>query len=560
MATILERLGPKLPSRYRLIREIGRGGAARVFLAQELHPEREVAIKVLDPAIAALVGPERFLREVDLASKLSHPHILPIFAAGDADGLLYYVMPYIPGDTVRALLDRDAFLPLYHALQIAREVADALSYAHTKGIVHRDIKPENILMQAGHAIVADFGVARLIHPTGKRTITQSGLAVGTPAYMSPEQAAGREAVDGRTDIYSLACVLYEMLTGRTPHDGDTPDMIIWRKVNEPAPRVSRYRASLPAGVDAALATALAKAPEDRFTDAGQFRDALSPYLSPATPLGPPVDATTTAEVSPVPSRIHRVSTPTAVSPAAPVRRLPFQWALTTRVRLTAIVAVILAVNWAETSLDNNIAAHSALAAELRYQFANAMQWLEGGLSFVRHGVTNRVALYGYSSAYFLLFPVMLVVVAALLARRRSLAPYRTVVVATGFAYLMSLPFYVLFPVPERWSFSESGAVLLSDRWTTGLIEAMRPISGLDNCFPSSHVSLTVIAVAACFIFGLRFRWTALMLGAIVILSTFVLGIHWIADILAGGSVGIVSLALALRLERRLSTLPSPAAA
>jgi serine/threonine protein kinase len=561
MASILERLGPKLPSRYRLIREIGRGGAARVFLAQETHPQREVAIKVLDPAIAALVGPERFLREVDLASKLSHPHILPIFAAGDADGLLYYVMPYLAGDTLRALLERDGFLPLYHALQIAREVADALSYAHAQGIVHRDIKPENVLMQAGHAIVADFGVARLIQPAGKRAITQSGLAVGTPAYMSPEQAAGTEAVDGRTDIYSLACVLYEMLTGRTPHEGSSADLIIWRKVNEPAPRASGFRVGLPEGIDAALATALAQAPEDRYAGADQFRDALSPYLSPVATLVSPSDAATTTAVSPVAPLVYRDSKPTVVSPLS-VRRakpVPLAWALTTRTRLTVVLAVILAVDWLQTSLDNGIAAHSALAAELRHQFAHAMQWLEGGLSFARHDVTNAVALYGYSSAYFLLFPVLLAAVAFFLARRRAIAPYRAVVVATGVAYMVSLPFYVFFPVPERWSFSESGAVLLSDRWTTGLIEAMRPISGLDNCFPSSHVSLTVIVVAAAFVFGLRARWTVLALGSIVVLSTFVLGVHWIADIVAGASVGLIGLAVALRVERRLSGWPIHAA-
>lgn len=210
MDDVSERLERALPGRYQLLREVGRGGTARVFLAREGHPQRDVAIKVLEPDVAAAVGRERFLREVDFASSLSHPHILPVFSAGEADGLLYYVMPYVPDDTLRRRLTREQRLPVHDALQIAREVADALDYAHERGVIHRDIKPENILLQAGHAVVADFGIARAIIGNGSSTLTGVGLALGTPAYMSPEQAAGSELTDGRSDIYSLGCVLYPL--------------------------------------------------------------------------------------------------------------------------------------------------------------------------------------------------------------------------------------------------------------------------------------------------------------------------------------------------------------
>ena len=289
MAELADRLGPALPSRYRLIREIGRGGTACVFLAQESHPEREVAIKVLEPEITALVGSERFLREVDFASKLSHPHILPIFAAGEADGLLYYVMPYVEGDTLRDRLARERVLPLDDALRIVLDVADALSYAHGHNVIHRDIKPDNILLQAGHAIVADFGIARAITATGKGPLTGAGFIVGTPAYMSPEQASGSEVIDGRTDIYSLGCVLYEMLTGETPHTGASPDAVIAKKLYSPVPRAAVLRPTVPESLETVLAVALARTPADRYQTAAQFREALSaalPAPSAASPAAP----------------------------------------------------------------------------------------------------------------------------------------------------------------------------------------------------------------------------------------------------------------------------------
>src|SRR5881398_3244428 len=219
MADQLARLQAALADRYTIERELGRGGMATVYLAQDRKHHRQVGIKVLKPELAAALGPERFLREIETAARLNHPHILPLHDSGEATGLLYYVMPYVEGETLRNRLDRAGQLPVAEAVQIVREVADALSHAHSHDVVHRDIKPENILLEAGHAVVADFGIARAITAAGGEQLTATGLAVGTPAYMSPEQAAGDSVLDGRSDVYALGCVLYEMLAGEPPFTG-----------------------------------------------------------------------------------------------------------------------------------------------------------------------------------------------------------------------------------------------------------------------------------------------------------------------------------------------------
>src|SRR6059036_443198 len=216
MFDVLDTLRASLAPRYDVEREIGAGGMARVYLAVEQHPRRRVAIKVLDPEISTRLLRERFIREVDLSSKLSHPHIVPIFSAGEASGFFYYVMPYVEGESLRLRLLRERKLLLEDALHIACDVADALAFAHGQGIIHRDIKPENILLSGDHAIVADFGIARAISAAGVLTLTGAGQALGSPGYMSPEQALGSAQLDARTDVYSLACVLFEMLAGEPP--------------------------------------------------------------------------------------------------------------------------------------------------------------------------------------------------------------------------------------------------------------------------------------------------------------------------------------------------------
>jgi serine/threonine protein kinase/Tfp pilus assembly protein PilF len=288
VADLLDQLRAALADRYAVDRELGRGGMATVYLASDRKLNRAVALKVLKPEIAQALGPERFLREIEIAARLAHPHILPVYdsgrvelSRGRAADVLYYTMPYVPGESLRDRLTREKQLPLDDALQITREVADALGYAHSRGLVHRDIKPENILFEAGHAVVADFGIARAISAAGGSQLTETGIALGTPAYMSPEQSAGEPALDGRSDLYSLGCVLYEMLAGEPPFTGPTAQAILAKRFAEVLPQVSVVRESVPPAVDAAIAKLLARAPADRFATGQQLAAALA--LAPAAP-------------------------------------------------------------------------------------------------------------------------------------------------------------------------------------------------------------------------------------------------------------------------------------
>jgi serine/threonine-protein kinase len=283
MSLQMERLTTALSHRYRIERELGRGGMAVVYLAEDLRHARKVALKVLRPDLAAVMGAERFLREIQIAAKLTHPNILPLFDSGriavpDTSGppveYLYYTMPYLVGESLRDRMNREKQLPVDEAVVIAGEVAGALGYAHAQGVVHRDVKPENVLFQSGHAVVADFGIARAISEADGERLTRTGLSVGTPAYMSPEQATGDRDVDARSDIYALACVLYEMLTGDPPFLASTAQAMLVRKAVESPPSVSIVRPTVPPHVGAAIAKALARVPGDRFATAEEFSAAV----------------------------------------------------------------------------------------------------------------------------------------------------------------------------------------------------------------------------------------------------------------------------------------------
>jgi serine/threonine-protein kinase len=267
-------LADALQDRYVLERELGRGGMATVYLAHDVQHGRPVGLKVLHPELAAAVGPERFLREIRVTARLDHPHILPVLASGEAAGLLWYTMPYVEGESLRDRLRRETQLSVDEALRIACEVADALDYAHTHGVVHRDIKPENILLASGHARVADFGVARALESAGAEKLTGTGLAIGTPAYMSPEQAGGAQ-VEGRSDLYSLGCVLYEMLAGEPPFTGPTPQIVIARRFTETPRPLGAIREHLPEGLEQIVAKALARTPADRFHTAADLARELA---------------------------------------------------------------------------------------------------------------------------------------------------------------------------------------------------------------------------------------------------------------------------------------------
>jgi serine/threonine-protein kinase len=257
---------------------------ATVYLARDLRHRRPVALKVLYPELAYAVGADRFLREIEVAANLTHPHILPLFDSGDVDGLLYYVMPYVEGESLRDKLTREGQLPIDEALRIVREVGDALAYAHDHGVVHRDIKPENILLSAGHALITDFGIARALGTAGER-LTETGLTVGTAAYMSPEQASGERQLDGRSDIYSLGCVLYEMLAGEPPYTGPSAQAIIARALTEPPRPIHPIRAGVPEALDRVIAKAMAVTPADRYAGAAQLVAALELAIRPLTPAG-----------------------------------------------------------------------------------------------------------------------------------------------------------------------------------------------------------------------------------------------------------------------------------
>ena len=275
MSATVERLSRALADRYRVDRELGAGGMATVYLAHDLKHERDVAIKVLHPDLGAALGGDRFLTEIRTTARLQHPHILPLLDSGEADGLLYYVMPLVIGETLRARLERERQLPIADAVRIAREVASALDYAHRQNVIHRDIKPENILLHDGSAIVADFGIALAVQSAGGARMTQTGLSLGTPQYMSPEQAMGERTIDARSDVYALGAVTYEMLAGDAPFTGGSVQAIVAKVLSERPTALHTLRDTVPAHVEHAVFTALAKLPADRYASAAEFATALS---------------------------------------------------------------------------------------------------------------------------------------------------------------------------------------------------------------------------------------------------------------------------------------------
>jgi serine/threonine-protein kinase len=291
---------------------------ATVYLADDVRHGRQVALKLLRPELGAVLGGERFLREIHIAAGLNHPHILALHDSGEVDGLLYYVMPYVAGESLRQKLERQTQLSVDESIELTRQVASALDYAHRQGVIHRDIKPENILLQEGHAVVADFGIARALRVAGGERLTETGLSLGTPHYMSPEQASGNQELDGRSDVYSLGCVMYEMLAGDPPFLGPTAPAIIARQLVDPVPSLRTVRPTVPEELERAIEKALAKVPADRYDTAGAFVEA----------------AGAAAQVPVVPTRERRIRRRRVSARVWPPRRVAAAVALTTAVAVT----------------------------------------------------------------------------------------------------------------------------------------------------------------------------------------------------------------------------------
>jgi len=275
MADLSDRLRQAIADRYDIAGEIGRGGMAVVYRAHDLEHDRQVAIKVLKPGLSAVLGAERFLREMGITARFNHPNIVPLLDSGQIGGLLYYVMPYVAGESLRERMDRDVQLPVAEALRITEQVSSALEYAHRQQVIHRDIKPENILLHEGVAMVADFGMALAVTTAGGERLTGTGITVGTPEYMSPEQATGSRKLDGRSDIYALGCVLYEMLTGEPPHAASTPHAVIAKRLTDPVTPARRLRGIVSQPIEQTLEMALAKVAANRFETAQDFAQALT---------------------------------------------------------------------------------------------------------------------------------------------------------------------------------------------------------------------------------------------------------------------------------------------
>ncbi len=328
-----------LADRYRVDRVLGEGGMATVYLAEDLKHRRKVAVKVMRPELAATLGADRFLREIEIAAQLSHPHILPVHDSGESGGVLFYVMPYVEGESLRERVHREGQLPVDEALRLAREVAEALGYAHKRGIIHRDIKPANVMLGEGHALVADFGIARATD--GGQALTQTGLAVGTPQYMSPEQATGERDIDARADVYAIGAVLYEMVAGQPPYTGSTPQAVLAKSLTEEVAPLARVRPGVPAPVAAVVAKAMARRPADRYASGGELEQALASardaLRSGATPL---------ASAGPSPARVWGLFGISAVVSLAVVYGLVSRWGLASwtmglAAALLAIGAVVL---------------------------------------------------------------------------------------------------------------------------------------------------------------------------------------------------------------------------
>jgi serine/threonine protein kinase/membrane-associated phospholipid phosphatase len=529
-------------SHYRVRDKLGEGGMGRVYLAKDTRLERDTAIKVLSPQFTD--DPERlaqFRREAKTVAALNHPNIVTIYSVEESDQGPLLAMELIRGRTLHDVIPRHG-MDIREFFDIAQPMVDALSAAHRGGVTHRDLKPGNVMVgDDGRVKVLDFGLAKLIDEDSiSESDTTTGRIMGTVHYMSPEQISGKE-LDHRSDIFSLGVILYEMATGRRPFRGDSFPEAVHSVLQDIPPPVTELNSRLPRHLARIINLCLEKDPRDRFQSASDVFNVLRGLRAELAPVSGP----TSGEIS-----LNSLPGIRQVWSFSPSRFRPHHLVATRPGLLLLLVGVML-LNWVETSAEIALRPASGLLARVAEQTPKAMGWLEGGIGFEFHDVMSTIAVYGCSMSYFFLLPLMALCALLTLARRIDISPLRVFSLAVVLVYLISLPFFIFFPVPERWSYPMSEATLLSDLWSSKLIETIRPMSGLDNCFPSFHSSLTVVITLCCFLFKVRLRYTVLFLGLTVILSTFVLGIHWIPDIVAGIATGILGVFLARRIDLSL---------
>jgi membrane-associated phospholipid phosphatase len=513
-----------------------------------------VALKVLpSEALADSEKLQRFQSEARAIAAINHPNIVTIHGVETDRGVHFLAMELVEGETLRKLIPKGG-LPLAEFFRIAEQLTAAVAVAHQSGIAHRDLKPDNVMVTpSGHVKVLDFGLAKLLdEPTeaavsGRAEIesegppsprmTEDGALLGTVPYMSPEHVTGR-GIDHRSDIFSLGIILYEMLTGERPFQGTTSASIMSSVLKEPPEPLSRQRTDVPRSIELVIELCLEKDPSNRMQQASTLYEQLriarreissASGVAGAPPIGPESrpPSTIAHSVARVRSRLHD-------------HRLPL-----------LMLGIVFVVNFVETAVETALRDRWDVGRELGFHLARAAHWFEGSVTAEAYDAASPVIVYGYSIAYFFAMLVLVLATGWALARAGR-EPFRVFGFAIAADYAISLPFFLFFPVPERWAWPESGAVLLSDLWAPELIEVFRPISGLDNCFPSFHVSLTVVTVVLAFLYHLRFRWVALWTGILIILSTSVLGIHWLTDIVAGLATGILAVAIALRISQNVA--------
>ncbi len=540
---------------YRVIERLASGGMGEIYVAEDTRLGRRVALKVLPAeAVADAERLQRFQAEARAVAAMNHPNIVTIHGVETDHGIHFIAMELVEGKTLRKLIPKGG-LPLPEFFRIAEQLTAAVSVAHDSGITHRDLKPDNVMVtSSGHVKVLDFGLAKLVdEPTDPAfdgptlidsdkapspNLTEDGALLGTVPYMSPEHVTGR-GFDHRSDIFSLGIILYEMLTGERPFHGSTSSSMMSAILRKPAEPIARWRHDVPRSVELAIELCLEKDPADRMQQTSALHEQLRIARREISSTPRVSDTGADRPVSRPPSVVGR--SVNRMRSLAGRHRLPL-----------LLLAAVFLVNLLETTIETAVRDRWGLGRELGYQLARAAHWFEGATTVGGYDTASPIVVYGYSSAYFFAMLVLVLATGWALFRKPGREPFRVFALAVAVDYAVSLPFFVFFPVPERWAYPESGAILLSDLWAPRLIEVFRPISGLDNCFPSFHVSLTVVMVAFAFLYRLRYRWSALWIGLLITLSTLVLGIHWLTDIAAGLATGILAVAIARLMDRSIA--------